>query len=144
MHGPPQMPYVAPPNTAPPLRRRGVILSIFLFLGILGNVVAIPACLYTAKTMKKAITGIDPDADAVARSAAKLMVVVACLAIARLVSLVGIWGWKRWGIYGYLGCSVLSSIMSFRAGTTPAAILYDVLTTALVTTMLLAKRHQFD
>jgi hypothetical protein len=97
MHGPPQMPYVAPPNTAPPLRRRGV-----------------------------------------------LMVVVACLAIARLVSLVGIWGWKRWGIYGYLGCSVLSSIMSFRAGTTPAAILYDVLTTALVTTMLLAKRHQFD
>jgi hypothetical protein len=51
---------------------------------------------------------------------------VGFLSLLYFVSLIGVWTWKRWGVYDFYGVLVLSLILSIAAGYLNAVTLFSL------------------
>ena len=85
-----------------PKKERGVLLATFLILVIASGI--IQAVLYVAQRRQ--------DADLAMPIILALGIVHAAL---NVIAAIGIWNWKKWGVYLYIGSSVLGVIIGVIA-----------------------------
>jgi len=106
---PPEWPVAPQAATAP--RTRGFLLSAFLVLGMIGNMIAgamdLLAGAAASRAAKDQLESMNADgANAIAHTS-KMLHFMALAAFGHVVFMTGMWMWKKWGVYGY-GCLLLS------------------------------------
>jgi hypothetical protein len=101
-------------------RTRGAALSLFLVLGMIGNVVSSIFLVLGAAVMERVASDTSnlDGSQSFAEVLHKKMLFVAFLCVLNVVCLVGIWSWKRWGVLGYACCSLFGTFagLSFNSG----------------------------
>jgi hypothetical protein len=70
------------------------------------------------------------------------MLFLALLAVCNLVSLTGVWMWKKWGVYGYGLISGLAMLVAMRIA--PASALMSVVWGGIVASLIAAKWQHFE
>lgn len=60
---------------------------------------------------------------------------------AALACLVGIWLWKKWGLYGYAGLGVLGVVLQFMSGDMSGGVIKFIVLLVVVITMAPAMRQ---
>jgi Sec-independent protein secretion pathway component TatC len=53
--------------------------------------------------------------------------VMGVISLLNMAAVVGIWQWKKWGVYLYVGLSVLSIVLSVIAGMSPVMVIVSSL-----------------
>lgn len=82
--------------------KRGGCLTAFLVLAMIGNPIL--------ALLQWTVAGNLPS------DMASLAVIGGILNLAGLVFAIGIWKWKRWGVYGYAGCMGMFALLNLMTG----------------------------
>jgi len=101
----------------PPVQKkeRGALFTIVLLIATIWNViVTFGVVLGGAYVDKIAQSADDSGTVGVHHAASRIVAVVAMFQIAQLVSVCGMWAWKRWALFGYFVTSVLAMGGAFR------------------------------
>lgn len=102
----------------PPVQKkeRGPFLSIALFLATMGNVIATFVVVMGGSVVQQLVqqaasqSSSDLDAQSLPHVTSRLIAVLAFFQIAQLVSVCGMWAWKRWAVMGYFATSIIAAI----------------------------------
>ena len=117
-------------TSSQPKKERGVLLATFLILVIASGI--IQAVLYVAQRRQ--------DADLTMPIILALGIVHAVL---NVIAAIGIWNWKKWGVYLYIGSSVLGVIIGVIA-VGPIAFFSMLLPVILLGYLIAAKWSWFE
>jgi hypothetical protein len=104
--------WVQPPVTPSTPRVRGTFLSVLLALSMAGNVLGGVFWVITAALTQRTVGDGLTDTQAAAAHLHTQMLFYALMCLANVACLVGVWTWKKWGIYGYVGFSMLGIMIS--------------------------------
>ncbi len=115
MQVPPPYAYIATSKPAKP--KRGALLTILLGILTFGALLTVAGSLL-GMTALRSLHAHDasPLGSSTPQAAylVKLLLVVMAIGVAQLLCALGMWGWKRWGVYGFVGLSLLQFLMSAR------------------------------
>ena len=105
--------YVSPQPTALPKRERGVFFTIVL---LFQTMVALAATLFSVIGGAKVdqFTQGDGSWQEVHHVATRVVLAAAIFEILKLVSLMGIWAWKRWALFLYFAASSLGTLAVYK------------------------------
>jgi fatty acid desaturase len=129
-------------ESAPPPRKRerGVFLSAFLIFNGIANMGLAAGGIYNAHELSKEIL-LMPTADEI--FAPKLAIAAAVVAFANLVSLMGVWSWKQWGIYMVVALSSVGALIAIRLDYAPN-IVANLISVVLLLILAGPKWKDFD
>lgn len=125
-------------------KRRG-LMGLVAFLAIVFNLAAVPFLVWSASrlsAMRKTM-GFDESFDALLAAQIKASMLSAGFCVVKLACLAGVWMWKRWGLYGYLGTAVFSIVVSTRLASR-AGLIGDAIVLTVLAVLMLPKHAQFD
>ena len=101
------------PLGAPARPPRGPLLTVLLVLVTGGSLFGIGSTILIFSALHRvAERQIDP-AQGVAH-AKKLLTVMLLASVVRLVCAAGMWMWKQWGVFGYVGMALLETFLESR------------------------------
>jgi hypothetical protein len=100
-------------------KERGTVLSILLALVFLHSVFA---TLLAYSSLKEEYV----------RSITWVLPVLALVSLAGIVAAVGMWYWKKWGIYLYVGASVVAMVIHIIMTGSTWVVFYDLLPVAIL------------
>jgi hypothetical protein len=124
-------------------KERGALLTFLLGIATAWNVVATFIIVFGGVFVDNAAQSAD-DAGAVGihHGVSRLVAVLTVFQIAQLVSLCGMWAWKRWALLGYFATSVIAMAGSMRVtGETPY---WSMVSSALVLLAVLPRLSMFE
>jgi hypothetical protein len=129
----------------PPVQKkeRGMLLTFLLGVSTAWNVLATFIVVFGgAAADNVAQSADDLGTDGVHHVVSRLVAVLAVFQIAQLVSLCGIWAWKRWALLGYFATSIIAMVGSMRlTGETPY---WSMVSSALVLLAILPRLGMFE
>ncbi len=101
------------PHNAPARPARGPLLTVLLVLVTGGSLFGIASTiLFFSALPRMAALQIDPAQNlAHAKKILTVMLVASCV---RLVCAGGMWMWKQWGVFGYVGMAMLETFLESR------------------------------
>jgi hypothetical protein len=134
--------YSAPP---PPVqnKERGALLTFILGVATAWNVVATFVIVFGGAFADNLAQAADNGGTvSVYHTVSRLVFVLTAFQIAQLVSLCGIWAWKRWALHGYFATSIIAMMGSVRVtGETPY---WSMVSSALVLLAILPRLSMFE
>ncbi|MBX3190845.1 MAG: hypothetical protein KF819_27860 [Labilithrix sp.] len=132
-----------PPSRTPEKPPRGALLSVLLALITLGAVVGIGGTLVALSAVKK-LAAASGDLGSDGPRLKNLLLFVLLASLLQLACAAGMWMWKRWGVIGYLGLTILSLLISSKIGPHGQVPYSDVIRILLLLGAALPKWSSFD
>lgn len=140
-------PYAFVGTGKPEKPKRGALLTTLLSILTFGAVLTVSGALLGMTALRGGHANDASPLGAAAPQAAylvKLLLVVMAIGIAQLVCAVGMWSWKRWGVYGFVGLSLLQFLMSSRVSPDHHFSMSGIVWIALVLVATLPKWGAFE
>jgi hypothetical protein len=114
-------------------RKRGGCLTAFLILMLIGNPLAGLYYLLAGSTVRQSLPTLPEWA----------IPVLGLLALANFVFAIAIWKWKRWGVYGFVGSSLVAFLVNL-IGIGILVALFGLVGVVILAFLLRPIWHQMD
>jgi hypothetical protein len=106
----------------PPVQKkeRGVFLTVVLWLSTMANVIATFAVLVGGAAIQQKFqeaasdSASDLGGQSLPHVASRVLAVLAIFQVAQLVSVCGMWAWKRWAVMGYFATGLMGVLGTVR------------------------------
>ncbi len=126
-----------------PERPRGPLLTWLLGAITMGSILDIGATVLIFGAVRRAAqTEIEPSQLSI--NGKRFLIILLVAGIARLACAVGMWTWKRWGVFGYVGMALLQVFLSAKLDAHHQPAYGRLIWVALVLAAALPKWSQFD
>jgi uncharacterized membrane protein (DUF2068 family) len=131
------------PQPPPARPERGPLLTILLGLVTFGSLFGIASALLFFKVLHRvAERQLDPTHGV--SHAKKVLTVMLLASVVELVCAVGMWMWKQWGVFGYVGMALLQLFLSSRLNEHHQVSYVHMFWVVLVVAAALPKWDQFE
>ena len=97
----------------PPVEKkeRGVLLTVVMGFATVGNLIATFAIVFGGAALDRAMqSGGAFESAAAHHVASRVIAVLALFQIMQMVSVMGMWAWKRWAVVGYFATSLMAAL----------------------------------